>query len=135
MKVVIDTNVFISGIFWGGKPLLVLDHWIRDDFILLISKTILDEYSKTLYEISKGRRDDLVDKWIFNISTYSELVQPNQHFQICRDKDDNKWLDCAVAGSADFIISGDKDLLSLKSIFPIKIVQLADFLRLLKSQD
>lgn len=133
MKVVIDTNIFISGIFWGGKPLQVLDHWIRDDFILLISKTILDEYSKTLYDISKGRRDDLVDKWIFNISKYSEFVQPNQQFQICRDKDDNKWLDCAVAGSADFIISGDKDLLSLKSIFPVQIVQLADFLRLLKN--
>lgn len=130
MKVVIDTNIFVSGIFWKGKPGMVLDAWIRADIELLISKPILDEYTKTLFELSKGRCDDIVEKWLFQVFKYSHCIEIGHHFLICRDKNDNKWLDCAASGAAEFLISGDRDLLALKSVFQIPIVKPSDFLEL-----
>ena len=131
MKAVIDTNVFVSGIFWKGKPEIILDAWISSQFTLLISKPILDEYSITFREISDGRRDDLVDKWLYLISQFSHCIKIRHEFKICRDPSDNKWLNCAVSGNADFLVSGDKDLLSLKKIADIPIIKPAEFVHLL----
>ena len=57
MKIVLDTNVMISGIFWTGVPSAILSHWIKDQFELLLSDEIYDEYKRTLFRISKrGKR-------------------------------------------------------------------------------
>ena len=129
MKAVIDTNVFVSGIFWKGKPEIILDAWISSKFILLISKPIFDEYSITFREISDGRRDDLVEKWLYLITQFSHCIKIHQEFKLCRDPSDNKWLNCAVSGNADFLVSGDKDLLILKNISNIPIIKPAEFIK------
>lgn len=131
MKAVIDTNVFVSGIFWKGKPEFILNSWIELKFTLLISKPIFDEYSITFRDISKGRRDDLVEKWLYLITQYSHCIEIHHNFNICRDAIDNKWLNCAVSGNADILVSGDDDLLSLKSIANIPIIRPAEFARML----
>jgi putative PIN family toxin of toxin-antitoxin system len=132
VKIVIDSNVFISGIFWKGKPELVINGWVEARYELLVSKPIIDEYTRSLYHISAGRRNDLVERWLFQILEFSTCIGITQHFEICRDKTDNKWLDCAASGGADYIVSGDKDLLSLRAIFNISIVKPSDFLKQLQ---
>ena len=97
MKAVVDTNVFASGIFWKGKPELVINAWVEGEFELLTSKPIIDEYTRSLFHLSAGRRDDLVEKWLYQILEFSICVEVHQHFSICRDRTDNKWLDCATA--------------------------------------
>lgn len=67
VRIVLDTNVLISGIFWSGTPSKILDLWVNDKFQLLTTQPILEEYNNTLNRISKGKKDNLVNAWmLFN---------------------------------------------------------------------
>ena len=131
MKAVIDTNIFVSGIFWGGTPYKILEAWISDKFELLVSDSILEEYFQTLKDLSAGRRDDLIDKWYMLISENATVIESKKRLHLCRDPKDDKFLDCAVSGNAQYVVSGDKDLLVLGSIFSTQIVKASSFYKLL----
>jgi len=74
MRIVLDTNVLVSGIFWTGVPSIILHRWIHDQFELLLSDEIFDEYIRTLFRISKGKKDELVNKWLILFAEYSNFV-------------------------------------------------------------
>lgn len=122
MRIVLDTNVLVSGIFWSGIPSKILHYWINDRFSLLLSDEIFDEYIRTLFKISKGKRDDLVNKWLILFAENSTFITVKKRFNLSRDPDDNKFIDCAISGNADFIVSGDSDLLDLKSILNTEVI-------------
>ena len=127
LKVVVDTNVFISS-FWGGKPREIIDLWSSGEIILCLSDDILKEYLEVMIRLKLSVVK--IDKFIslFREKHFIEAINPTHHFEIIKDDpDDNMFLDCAVAIEADFIISGDKHLLNLKSFKDIKIVSPADF--------
>lgn len=63
------------------------------------------------------------------------LIEPNEQVSICRDPKDNKFLELAVSGKADFIVSGDEDLLELNPFREIRILKPADFLQMLEKKD
>lgn len=129
MKIVLDTNVLVSGIFWTGVPATVLSHWINDRFELLLTDEIFDEYIRTLFRISKGKNDDLVNKWLILFAENSTFVTVKKRFNLSPDPDDNKFIECAVSGNADFIVSGDSHLLDLKSILNTEVITPSVFLR------
>ncbi len=130
MNVVIDTNILVSGIFWPGPPSRVLDLWITDGFDLLISAAILKEYARILDKLlGQGNNAMLGDKWISLLATHSVIVEAPSMVTVCRDPDDNKFLDCAISGQAVYLISGDKDLLDLSVIHGIHIVSASSFLK------
>ena len=123
MRVVIDTNVMISGIFWKGKPYKILEHWINNHIEVIASKDILDEYMRVLQIIGERYNwTDVADRWNEFIFQNLQLVEVSQVFMGCRDWTDNKFVDCAIAGHADIIVSGDTDLLVLKKVKQIKII-------------
>lgn len=127
MKVVVDTSILISGIFWGGNPRQILQHWRDDRFQLLVTADVLDEYLRVLAKI--GCEDgDLVRDWTDFISTHSHIVLKTRKTDLCRDSDDNKFLECALSADADYIVSGDHDLLVLRHIQGIEIIKPALFL-------
>lgn len=127
MKVVLDTNILISGIFWGGKPRLVLEYWRDGRFHLLTTTDILEEYLRVLIKI--GHRDeDLVADWTDYITCNSLMVLKTRRLNACRDSDDNKFLECALSADADCIVSGDDDLLVLNGIQGIPIIKPSRFL-------
>ena len=132
MKIVIDTNTLISGIFWGERPYEVLDLWINGKISLLISEKILSEYIKVIKEISSKKKSFLYEDWEVFILEHSILIQAPSIVNVCRDPGDNIFLDCAISGEADYIISGDKDLLELQQIKGIKIVNSSIFLKMMK---
>lgn len=133
MNVVVDTNVIISGIFWKGHPRNIIELWKIGEIQLIISPSILDEYKKVSKILSENYPHVDIDNIINLITINSVLVNaPDLEKRVCEDADDDKFLSCAIAGNANFIISGDKHLLKIKEYNSIKIIRPADFVKNLK---
>ena len=127
-KVVIDTNVFISGLNFTGKPSEILELFINDEIEVYISPFILREVEKILREKFEWAKEQI--KRILNrIKRNAIQVQPKIKISVIKEKDDdNRILECAVEGEAQYILSGDKrHLLPLKEYQGIKILSPAEF--------
>ncbi len=129
MKIVLDTNVIVSGIFWTGAPFKILEFWIQDRFELLITKDILKEYESTLLRISKGKTEQLVSHWLILIAENSHVIRIKRRFKLSKDPDDDKFIECAVAGNATYIVSGDAHLLDIGMVMDIPIITPSEFIR------
>ncbi len=135
-QVVIDTNVFISAILNPlGNPAAIFKLEREKKIKILVSHPILQEYIKTLsyphLQKKHGLSKEQVSKKILRLLKYGKFIDPETKLNvIADDPDDNKFLECAVEGEADYIISGDKHLKSLKSFSGIKIVDPAAFLNI-----
>ena len=129
-KVVIDTNIFVSAHIAGGTIIQeIIDKWIEEKFILLISKPILEE----IIEVFKRKRIEAkkIEKLLNLISQKAILIEPKEKLEIIKDDpEDNKFLECAVEGKADYIVSGDIHLLSLKKYKDIPIFKVREFIKL-----
>jgi putative PIN family toxin of toxin-antitoxin system len=131
-RVVIDTNVFVSGLNFAGKPGEVLELFVRGDIDVIISPFILSEIERILrerFEWSEGN----IHRVLNRIKRQTILVHPKLKVTIIKWKDDdNRILECAIEGKAQYIISGDKKhLLPLKEYQMTKILSPAEFLRVL----
>ena len=112
MKVVLDTNVFVSGVFFSGPPHQILRAWRAGKIQLVISPQILDEYSRVGEEL--GERFFTVDlRPILELVTVNaEMVSPADSKEpICGDPDDDKFFLCTISAARKVIVSGDKHLL------------------------
>jgi hypothetical protein len=133
-KVVLDTNIFISAIVFGGKPRNILEYIIQDRIKLFISEEILDEISGILSGGKFRYPPQIVHTIVTQLESISEMVYPKVKIkEIKDDPDDNKFLECAVTGNADFIISGDAHLLKLGTYKGIRIISPAEFLTVVSS--
>ncbi len=132
MRVVLDTNVLVSGIFWDGAPSFVLERWIEEKYDLVVSPVILDEYRQVLLAMPVGRETAaLAGSWTLLLARHATLVQAPAVTRVCRDRDDDKFIDCALAGSANVIVSEDRDLLTLGEVYGIKLLSARTFLEYL----
>lgn len=112
MKVVVDTNVFISGIFFSGPPYEILDAWRRRKIELVLSPPILDEYRATGDQLAATFPTVDLSPWLHLITVRATMINaPPLGERVCTDADDDKFLACALAGRTRLVISGDKALL------------------------
>ena len=126
MRVVCDTNVFVSALVFGGKPRRFLE-FARKEFLLVVSEPLLQELRRIL--TSKfGWTEERVLPVVREIARFAESVAPAIDVRVCRDPDDDRILEAAIAGKADIIVSGDADLLSLKTFRGVEILSVVDFL-------
>ncbi len=125
MRVVIDTNVFISGIFWKGNFCSqIIEKWKKRHFDLISSIEILDEFVRTLKVFKIQMPDELIEEWRNMIIENSIIVKPTIKLNVVKDdSDDNKFFEAAITGKADFIISQDKHLLKLREFEGIKVIK------------
>lgn len=136
--VVIDTNVYISSLISPtGIPAKIMELVHAKKIALLVSYPILDEYASTaLYPgIQKrhGYSKRQIEEKIFRLAKVGRRIIPENHLEVIQDDpDDNKFLECALEGEADFIISGDKHLKNLKSYQGIRIVDPTAFLAMFR---
>ncbi len=133
-RVVFDTNIVISGLLNpAGVPSRILQYLTLEIYELLVSEEILAEYQATLNKFGKIRnrvRKGLLKK----IHEYATRVRPKEKIEVIKeDPADNKFLECAVAGKASALVSGDRDLLNLKEFRGIEIIKAADYLKALDS--
>lgn len=138
-KIVIDTNVLISAIVFGGKPRHILELIIEGKIRLVISESILEEVKAVLGGKKFQYPPKILHTIIAEIGNISEFVEPKIKINtITKDPDDNKILECAFEARADFIVSGDNHLLEIGAFKGIEIMSPSDFIKdiiLVRSKD
>jgi putative PIN family toxin of toxin-antitoxin system len=129
MKLVIDSNIFVSSFFWKGNPRRVFDRVTNGFDELYITDEILNEVSTVMARKKFDTNETEIKEYVEIIESYSvKVFYKNETEKISRDKDDNKILQCGLEGNVDFIITGDNDLLVLKGLKNIKIVNPREYL-------
>jgi len=133
MRAVLDTNIIISGIFWHGASNRVLESWVHKDFILVTSDELLAETRRILTGFKLRLPDSLIDIWIDVLRFYSDCVLPIIKVNlVLDDSKDNIFVETAIAGMAEYIVSQDKHLLKIGEFAGIKMVSPVKFLECLK---
>lgn len=129
MKVVVDTNVLISGVFFGGMPSRVLEAWRDGKIDLVVSPGILEEYRRVGDRLEAQFADVSQEPFLALLVMTAEIIEPpDLSDQVSRDEDDDKFIACAIAGSCQFIISGDRHLLEVSGYQGVKVVRPREFL-------
>jgi len=138
IRAVLDANVLVSALISpGGAPAQILDMWHAERFLVLTSEAILAELERVLamprLRKKYGLTDQNVSRLLRGMRQFTITVAAGAGQPAVRDPDDAKLLNCAAAGGADYIVSGDKDLPSLSEYEGIAIVTPSDFARILSA--
>lgn len=140
MRAVVDTNLLVSYLITHRAPVaeLIDTHLAHGDFVLLTSHVMLEELDRVLQYRRLYRYYDAQTRirFVALVASLSEIVDlPHKVPRICRDPDDDWVIACAVAGDADFIVSGDRDLLDLIQVNRIPMLSARQFLVLLRGEE
>jgi putative PIN family toxin of toxin-antitoxin system len=128
MKIVVDTNVFVSGVFFTGPSYTILDAWRRCIVQIVVSPAILDEYRRVGAELA-NRFPRISLQPAFDLLAAAAITIPSRRLpqQVCRDPDDDKFLACAMAGKAKHVITGDKAMLATSGYAGVTVLTPREF--------
>jgi len=134
MKVVLDTNVVVSGLLWDGNESKVLELCHKGTIQNFASPAILSEIERVLqykkFKLVIREIEDLMNLF----QDFTRIVKPSQAIGIIEnDEPDNRFLECAVAANVDLIVSGDTHLLELQEFQGRRIINAAELLNILES--
>ena len=128
MKVILDTNVFVSGVFFNGPPHQILKAWNEGKIQLVVSPEILDEYRRVGEILAEDHPlidlNPVLDFIVQNAEVV--LAQPLSE-NVCEDPDDDKFLACALASQSKVIVSGDRHLLNASGYGEVAVLRPRDF--------
>lgn len=139
MRVVLDANIYVSALISDkGNPAKIVSRWLNGEFEILLSQAIIDEilrvttYGRIQRKYAKVRENRL--EFVELLTEQSVWVEPLQKLAVVPDDEsDNRYLECAEAGGAQYIVTGDKHLLELGSYQGILIITPAAFVALLET--
>jgi putative PIN family toxin of toxin-antitoxin system len=132
MKLVLDTNIFISAFYWGGNSQKIFDRIINGLDELYVSDKILEEISDVMIRPKFKTGQGTINKYIETIEKNCKKVFTEGRIKgICRDKDDDDKLECGIICNADYIITGDDDLLVLGNYETMKIITPGEYLAII----
>jgi putative PIN family toxin of toxin-antitoxin system len=131
-RVVLDTNVLISGLLFKGKLSRMVELWQKGKIVPLISKETFEELRIVLeypkFSLSHVEIKSLIEH---EILPYFEVVHVNKRVKgACRDPGDDKFISCALSANADAIVTGDKDLFDMKKYRSVRIIHASDFIKM-----
>ncbi len=129
IRVVPDTNIIISAIFWSGKPYQVIMNGLKGNYQLVTSPEIVDEVLSKLRNKFQLPEDKIEEQANILMSLFRIIISTTK-IDVVRDKSDNKIVECAIDGKADYIVTGDPDLLEIKEYNGVKILNADQFLKL-----
>ncbi len=128
MKVVFDTNVFVSALtFRGGRGEQALLKIVDGRDSLVLSKPILDELLRILATKFSREREELARVAVY-LAELAQMVDPPDRFDVLSDEPDNRILECAIAGAVDVIVTGDRAVLKLGDFRGVTLVSLREYL-------
>ena len=140
-RVVLDANVLVSALISPkGSPATILSYWQEGKLAIIVSAAILQEVDRVLHYPRIQERyhlpEELVQQFLSLLRKGAIVVEPDAQVQIVeRDPSDNCYVECAVAGRAVYIVSGDGHLLDLKEYRGIQILAPREFMTLLKLEE
>ena len=127
MRILIDTNLVISGLFFGGLPKKILSEIDAEKFKICVNDKIVEEYNIVIERKLKNPKhhlnEELREKFFSNLHNF----EIKSDLKVCRDVKDDKFINCAIDAKAIYIVSGDKDLLDIKNFAGIEIVTAREF--------
>lgn len=133
MRAVLDTNVIVSAVLFGGVPQEIIASAARGEFILVTSQTLLDELAEVL--VGKfGWAPEVARAAQAEVETLARSVIPVAAPRVFRDPDDDALLAVAAAGDAEFVVRGDRDVVEMSGHGDIAIVSPRTFLGILRSR-
>ena len=131
LRVTADSNIYISALNFGGLPDKLLDLARGGEIQLAVSEAIMDEVSRVLRD-KFGWSKDAIAQARAQIAEFTERVKPERRIAaVQEDPTDNRILECAVTGSSEYLVTGDKHLLKLGEFATTRIVKPAEFLEIL----
>ena len=131
LKIVIDTNVFVSS-FFGGVPREIIALWKNGKVVLCLSQKIIEEYLEVLNRLGLEDKHEIENLTRLFAEGYNSIfTSKTPRLKVVEDDpDDNKFIECAVALDSKFIISGDKHLKDIKKYVDIEILSPKEFINL-----
>ena len=133
-RVVLDTNIFVS-MALGGHVGKINDEWRAGKFILVVSEDIVSEYLEVLQRPKLRLKSRTIATIVNRVYRKAEFVAPEEKiFVVLADTTDNKFIEAAIKGNTDYIVSGDKHLLQLKEYRSIPIITAREFLEILETE-
>lgn len=132
MRVVLDTNVLVSGIFFAGVPGQIIDAWFDDRLSLVLTPDLLEEYARVGHDMAARYPDgrESLARILEILTVYSPLLAASAlPAQVSPDPDDEKFLAAAVASGVRIIVSGDKHLLEVSGWNGIDVLTPREFVR------
>jgi putative PIN family toxin of toxin-antitoxin system len=130
VRVVIDTNAFVSAVLFDGPTSGLLTLWQRRKMLVVLSPDILDEYLRVLtypkFKLTKREIGSVLNR---ELLPYAVQIKPKARINAAVDPDDNKFIEAAVSGKAKFLISGDRDLLEVERVRNVQIISPSEFLK------
>ena len=128
MRIVLDTNVFVSGVFFSGAPHQVLRAWRDQEIEIVVSPEILDEYYRVSDELSTQFPEVDLSPMLQLVASKARLVEAAPLTEaVCDDPDDDKFFACADAAGVSVIVSGDRHLLKASGYQGIEVVRPRQF--------
>jgi len=128
VKIVLDTNVFVSGVFFSGPPHQILQAWRGGKVQLVISPEILDEYSRVSEALSERFPAVNLRPVLELVTLNAEMFSPVDSAEpICDDPDDDKFFLCAISAPCKVIVNGDKHLLVKSGYGGVHVLKPRDF--------
>ena len=129
MRVILDTNVFVSGVFFLGPPYRILAAWRDGKLQLVASQEILEEYQRVGERLGAQFPGVNLQPILDLVTTNAEFF-PNQALpeSVCEDPEDDKFIACALAGRCRVIVSGDRHLLRVSGFGKIRVMSPRQFI-------
>lgn len=128
MKVILDTNMLVSGVFFSGTPYKILKAWRNGKIQIVLSPEILDEYRRVGEILAEDHPNidlkPILDYVVRNAEVYVATPLPEA---VCEYPDDDKFLACALASESTMIVSGDKHLLKVSGYRNVEVIKPRDF--------
>ncbi len=133
MRVVVDTSVFLPGVFFGGPPRDVLAAWRASRIEMVVSGEIIQEYLRVGVRLSARFPGADLDRVLDMVAETATLVSaPPLPEPVCEDRDDDKFLACAVAAGARYVVSSDRALLATSPYRNVTVLRSRDLLDMLR---
>ena len=131
MRIILDTNVLVSGIFFSGPPFQILNAWQDKQFQLVLSDEILNEYQRVAAILGKKYSEVDIGPFLKFLTVNSDIVAaPPLAEPVSIDPDDNMFIACALASNTKLIVSGDKHLLDVDGYMDIQVLKPRQFVNM-----
>ena len=132
IKVVVDTGITVSAAFRDRTPEEVILFIVeQEEFEWIISPAVLEEYTEVLARKKFNLSPEILQKWREMFEHFTTMIEPDIEIDFPRDQKDAKLLECALAGEADYLITGDKDFTEARKLVQTTIISVSQFKQLI----